>query len=83
MSTNPFTYGNPISDPARFFGRRAEVEQVYTRLLNAEFESSSIVGERRTGKTSLLYYIAHPSTASAHGLDPDRATCSSMPICRW
>jgi hypothetical protein len=71
MSTNPFTYGNPISDPARFFGRRAEVEQVYTRLLNAEFESSSIVGERRTGKTSLLYYIAHPSTASAHGLDQD------------
>lgn len=70
-STNPFTYGNPISDPARFFGRRAEVEQVYTRLLNAEFESSSIVGERRTGKTSLLNYIAHPSTAGAHGLDPD------------
>jgi len=72
MPTNPFTYGNPISDPARFFGRRAEVEQVYTRLLNAEFESSSIVGERRTGKTSLLNYIAHPSTAGAHGLDPAR-----------
>jgi len=71
-STNPFTYGNPISDPDRFFGRRAEVEQIYTRLLNAEFESSSIVGERRTGKTSLLNYIAHPSIISARGLDPDR-----------
>jgi AAA+ ATPase superfamily predicted ATPase len=70
--TNPFTYGNPISDPVRFFGRRVEVEQVYTRLLNAEFESSSIVGERRTGKTSLLNYIAHPSTASARGLDLSR-----------
>ncbi|MBN1812621.1 MAG: AAA-like domain-containing protein [Anaerolineae bacterium] len=72
MTTNPFTYGNPISAPARFFGRKAEVEQVYTRLLNAEFESSSIVGERRAGKTSLLNYIAHPSTAQAHGLAPDR-----------
>ncbi|MEE9616513.1 MAG: AAA-like domain-containing protein [Anaerolineae bacterium] len=72
MSTNPFTYGNPISDPARFCGRRAEVEQVYTRLLNAEFESSSIVGERRTGKTSLLNYIAHPTIASDHGLDTTR-----------
>ena len=72
MSTNPFTYGNPISDPARFFGRRAEVEQIYTRLLNAEFESSSVVGERRTGKTSLLNYVAHPSIASAHGLDAER-----------
>ena len=37
-STNPFTYGNPISNPVRFIGRRAEVEQVYTRLRNAEFE---------------------------------------------
>jgi AAA+ ATPase superfamily predicted ATPase len=72
MPTNPFTYGNPISDPARFFGRRAEVEQIYTRLLNAEFESSSIVGERRMGKTSLLNYIAHPSTTEARGLAPDR-----------
>jgi len=72
MPANPFTYGNPISAPARFFGRKAEVEQVYTRLLNAEFESSSIVGERRMGKTSLLNYIAHPSTAEAHGLAPDR-----------
>lgn len=72
MPVNPFTYGNPISTPERFFGRKAEVEQVYTRLLNAEFESSSIVGERRIGKTSLLNYIAHPSTVKAHGLDPDR-----------
>ena len=71
-STNPFTYGNPISNPARFVGRRAEVEQVYTRLRNAEFESSSIVGERRTGKTSLLYFVAHPAIVSALGLDPDR-----------
>ena len=70
-STNPFTYGNPISNPARFIGRRAEVEQVYTRLRNAEFESSSIVGERRTGKTSLLYFVAHPAIVSALGLDPD------------
>jgi hypothetical protein len=72
MPANPFTYGNPISAPARFFGRKAEVEQVYTRLLNAEFESSSIVGERRMGKTSLLNYIAHPSTAETHGLAPER-----------
>lgn len=72
MAINPFTYGNPISDPARFFGRQVEVEQVYTRLLNAEFESSSIVGERRTGKTSLLNYVAHAAIAASHGLDPKR-----------
>jgi transcriptional regulator with XRE-family HTH domain len=68
---NPFTYGNPISDPQRFFGRRHEVEQVFSRLRNAEFESSSLVGERRIGKTSLLKYLAHPVVRQSYGLDPD------------
>jgi hypothetical protein len=31
---NPFTYGNPISDPSRFFGRGREVGQVISRLRN-------------------------------------------------
>ena len=72
MSTNPFTYGKPISDPARFFGRQPEVEQIYSRLSNTEFESSSLVGERRIGKTSLLYYVKHTDIRRAHGFDPER-----------
>ena len=48
---NPYTCGNPISDPKRFVGRKREIEQVFSRLRNPEFESSSIVGERRSGKT--------------------------------
>lgn len=70
---NPFTYGNPISDPARFIGRRPEVAQVFSRLRNIEFESSSFVGERRVGKTSLLNYLAHPTVRRSHGLDPDKS----------
>ncbi len=58
MANNPFTYGNPISDPRRFVGRKHETELVFSRLRNAEFESSSLVGERRIGKTSLLNYLA-------------------------
>jgi hypothetical protein len=58
MANNPFTYGNPISDPRRFFGREHEIELIFSRLRNAEFESSSLVGERRIGKTSLLNYLA-------------------------
>ncbi|MBI4232945.1 MAG: HD domain-containing protein [Chloroflexi bacterium] len=68
-SVNPFSYGNPISNPSRFFGRQQEVAQVFSRLRNPEFESSSIVGERRTGKTSLLNYISHPTVAERFGLD--------------
>lgn len=72
MPVNPFTYGNPISDPARFFGRQREIEQVFSRLRNAEFESSSLVGERRVGKTSLLNTIAHPDVRHQNGLDPSQ-----------
>ncbi|MEE8442508.1 MAG: AAA-like domain-containing protein, partial [Dehalococcoidia bacterium] len=68
---NPFTYGNPITNPSRFFGRRQEVEQIFSRLRNPEFESSSIVGERRMGKTSLLTYASHPDVVRSFGLDPD------------
>ena len=57
-NNNPFTYGNPISNPRRFFGREHETELIFSRLRNAEFESSSLVGERRIGKTSLLNYLA-------------------------
>ena len=72
MSVNPFTYGNPISDPRRFFGRGREVEQVFSRLRNAEAESSSLVGERRVGKTSLLHYLMHPDVRQKYGVDSDR-----------
>lgn len=74
MQDNPFTYGNPISDPLRFFGRTREVEQVFGRLRNAEFESSSVVGDRRIGKTSLLNHLADPGVRAAHGLAPSRYT---------
>jgi len=72
LKVNPFTYGNPISDPTHFFGRQHEVAQIFSRLCNVEFESSSLVGERRIGKTSLLNYLAHPAVRRAFGLDPDK-----------
>ena len=51
MLGNPFTYGNPISDPQRFIGRgKREVEQIFGRLRNAEFESSSLVRDHKDRK---------------------------------
>jgi hypothetical protein len=73
MSINPFSYGKPIDNPARFIGRRREIEQVYSRLLSA-FESTSIVGERRMGKTSLLKVLGHPDMQARFGLDPQKYT---------
>jgi hypothetical protein len=72
MSPNPFTFGNPIKDPARFFGREAEIRQITSRLLSSAHESTSIIGERRIGKTSLLYYLSHPEVSARLGLTPDK-----------
>jgi hypothetical protein len=68
MIVNPFHYGKPVADPAHFFGRRRELEQIVSRLRNVAFESSSIVGERRIGKTSLLRHLALPETAQKYEL---------------
>jgi hypothetical protein len=72
MIHNPFTYGNPISSPSRFQGRQYEVGEIFSRLRNAEFESSSLVGERRMGKTSLLNYLTNPQVRHSYGLDPSK-----------
>ncbi|MEW6567647.1 MAG: AAA-like domain-containing protein [Chloroflexota bacterium] len=69
---NPFTFGNPIRDPSRFYGRKHEIQEIVGRLLSSAFESTSIVGERRIGKTSLLYYLSNPEVAASLGLAPDR-----------
>jgi hypothetical protein len=72
MTQNPFTFGNPIREPARFIGRQEELRQVVNRLLSSAHESTSIVGERRIGKTSLLMHLADKSSASQLGLVPER-----------
>lgn len=69
---NPFTFGNPIKDPARFHGREAEIRQITNRLLSSAHESTSIIGERRIGKTSLLYHLSHPEVGARLGLTPDK-----------
>ena len=68
---NPFTFGNPIRDPTRFYGREEEIRQIVNRLRSSAHESTSIVGERRIGKTSLLKYLDNTDVATNLGLPPD------------
>jgi len=72
MTINPFTFGNPIRDPARFIGREQEMRQITGRLLSSAVESTSIVGERRIGKTSLLLHLSNAEVATQLGLIPER-----------
>jgi hypothetical protein len=69
---NPFTFGNPVKEPERFIGRETEIRQILNRLLSSAHESTSIIGERRIGKTSLLSYLSHPQVSVGLGLTPDK-----------
>jgi hypothetical protein len=68
MPPNPFTFGNPIRDPRRFIGRQSDLQQIVDRLRSSAHESTSVVGERRIGKTSLLKYLDHKDAAAELGL---------------
>ncbi len=58
ISPNPYIVGNPIRDRAMFFGREAEFELVHKRFEH-QTRGGLIVfcGERRSGKTSILFQI--------------------------
>lgn len=51
----PFQSGTMITRPERFWGRNYEKAALIVRIQN--MGSSSIVGERRIGKSSLAYYF--------------------------
>ena len=53
---NPFFCGNPVP-PDQFIGRRREVHRIAGRIANRG-QSTAIVGEPRSGKTSLLLYLS-------------------------
>jgi len=66
---NPFFHRGPIRDHAYFAGREHQVSQALSLLGNGQ--SISLVGQRRIGKTSLLFHIADPEVFTQHGLTPD------------
>lgn len=54
---NPFTERNVIKDPKEFFGRKDELRTIFTRLQG--LQSISIYGEKKIGKSSLLYNVLY------------------------
>src|SRR5512142_1486122 len=70
MIKNPFYNRQRISDPACFFGRKREVDVLFSAIVT--HQCRSLVGERKIGKSSLLTYIGSPLVMRQYGLDPDR-----------
>ncbi|MDA2934780.1 ATP-binding protein [Acidobacteria bacterium AH-259-D05] len=55
---NPYIVGNPVRSPEMFFGRQEEFQFIRRTLENQQQGCVFVLcGERRTGKTSILYQI--------------------------
>jgi hypothetical protein len=62
-----YFHTGPITDPRDFVGRREQVQEVFERLNKAA--STSLVGERHSGKTSVLHYLMTDAAQQAFSFD--------------
>lgn len=87
---NPFFYGSRIEKPEHFVGRRAELRAIFSALetfADGQAQHVSVVGERRIGKSSLLYHVIqtypqklkHPQNYRFVFVDLDTAQCHTLP----
>jgi len=75
--SNPFFYGNPVP-PDQFLDRRRELRRITRRIVNRG-QSSAVVGELDSGKTSLLLYLSAPETRTKlYGESGERLLFSYM-----
>ncbi len=68
VGSNLFFHRGPVRDPEYFFGRKREIAYLFDLLSRGQ--SVSISGQRRLGKTSLLFHAATPEVAAQYRLDP-------------
>ena len=64
VKRNPYLNRSMIRSVGEFCGRQREIERVMSRIGAATPQSVSIVGQRRVGKSSLLWHLAQ---AEIHG----------------
>lgn len=67
-----FIAGLPITHPRYFFGRTRECKRVFNLLGRRPLQNAAIIGPRRSGKTSLLYYLKTINTSPSVHLRPDQ-----------
>lgn len=70
---NPFGNRKPVIDPRFFIGRRSLIAAICERLTAAPPQCCAVVGDARSGKTSLLYYLRNSTTGRPVCADADAA----------
>ncbi len=67
-----------IRHPRDFYGRLTQVSRILSRVAADPPQSVSVVGERRIGKSSLLFHLTHPSVRSRSLSESDGLTVLFM-----
>ncbi len=67
---SPFITGPPILQPRHFFGRNRVLKRLFRLLKSRPLQNAAIIGERRSGKTSLLHYLRKICTTPTEQLRP-------------
>jgi uncharacterized protein len=57
LTNNIFVAAGMIEDPRLFVGRKDEINAIVTRMEGVQPTSINVVGEKRIGKSSLLYHF--------------------------
>jgi DNA-binding winged helix-turn-helix (wHTH) protein len=69
---SPFVCGRPITTPRYFFGRQRELKHIFGLWKRLPLQSIALIGPRRSGKTSLLYYLRQIFSTPPELLRPDQ-----------
>ncbi|MBN2442934.1 MAG: ATP-binding protein [Spirochaetales bacterium] len=56
----------PVKLPEHFYGRKSIVRRIFSRIGAERPQSIALIGSRKSGKTSLLYYLNDEQVRSKH-----------------
>lgn len=68
--SSPFITGTPITQPRYFFGRQRVLKRLFNLLKTHPLQNAAIIGQRRSGKTSLLNHLRTLTTTPTEQLRP-------------
>jgi len=72
IPTNPYINRVMIRDVKHFYGRKRDIDRLYARIGSERPQSVSITGERRIGKSSLLWHLMQPENVSRQLPNPEK-----------
>jgi hypothetical protein len=71
---SPFVVGPPITTSRQFFGRERELKRIFGLWRSFPLENIAVIGSKRSGKTSLLYYLMNITRAAPADLRSEQRT---------